>query len=373
MANTMPAPRRASAAAPKDLDEIASQAEQDLEDESFTERFKTIPLTAEHMISTGSTLLDLAICGKRIRGGGLPGGVFVEVFGPSQTGKTALLVEASLSVQMRGGHVDYLDPEGRLDREYTESYGLDIKDENYFRPNTVNEMFKMLHAPKNFDPTKVNLTCGDSLAALSTELEMTNPEGDKMGMKRAKDFSAGFRKAARLLAEQNRILLCSNQIRDDDMGNAVSPGGHAIAFYSSVRIQLSQPGGKSVNQIVKTVTPKFKGPDGKLVEGRPVEKVVGIKVMAKVIKSIDDPFRSAPLIIYFGYGIDDVRANLQYVKDIQKLSTYQAVDKSFQQLDAAVKYIEENNLEKDLREKTIDLWETVEEAFQSNRKKRIRW
>jgi RecA/RadA recombinase len=325
------------------------------------------------MISTGSTLLDLAICGKRIRGGGLPGGVFVEVFGPSQTGKTALLVEAGLSVQLRGGHVDYLDPEGRLDREYTESYGLDIKDENYFRPNTVNEMFKMLHAPKNFDPTKVNLTCGDSLAALSTELEMDKEEGDKMGMKRAKDFSAGFRKAARLLAEQNRVLLCSNQIREDEMGNVVSPGGHALAFYSSVRIQLKQPGGKMANQIVKTVTPKFKDGDGKMREGKPIEKVIGIKVEATVVKSIDDPYRKAPIIIYFGYGVDDVRANLQYVKDIQKLPTFQAVDKSFQQLDAAVRHVEDNNLEKDLRNMTIDLWEAVEEQFQTDRKRRLRW
>ena len=356
-----------------ELTKIADQTEQDLEDESFISRFKTIPLTADHMISTGSTLLDLAICGKRVRGGGLPGGIFVEIFGPEQTGKTALLVEAGLSVQLHGGRVDYLDPEGRLDREYTESYGLDIKDENYHRPDTVNEMFRMLHDSKNFDPEKVNLTCGDSLAALSTELEMKNDEGDKMGMKRAKDFSAGFRKAARLLAQQNRILLCSNQIRDDDMGNPISPGGHALRFYSSVRIQLRQPGGKAMNQITKTVTPKFKSADGKMVEGKPVEKVIGIKVEATVVKSIDDPYRKAPLIIYFGYGIDDVRANIQYVKDIQKLSSFLAVDKSFQTLDAAVRHVEDNNLEKDLREITIDLWESVEEQFQVDRKQRIRW
>lgn len=232
-------------------------------------------------------------------------------------------------------------------------------------------MFDFMHARRVPDPTKVNLICGDSLAALSTELEMKSE--DKMGMKRAKDFSAGFRKAARLLADQNRILLCSNQIRDDDMGNPTSPGGHAIAFYSSVRIQLKQPGGRVANQIVKKVTPKFTTPDGKVKEGKEVEKVIGIKCEANVIKSIDDPFRKAPLIIYFGYGLDDVRANLQWIKDIQKLSTFDAVDKGFQQLDAAVRHVEDNNLEKQLREMTIDIWEKVEEAFQSNRKKRIRW
>lgn len=358
------------------VSEIAKQVKADLEEESFVPRFKTIPLTATHMISTGSTLLDLAISGGRVRGGGIPGGIFVEIFGPSQTGKTALLVEAALSAQLKGGDVTYLDPEGRLDREYTQSYGLDIKDENYFRPDTVSEMFAILHAKKDLDPKKVNLVCGDSLAALSTELEMDNPEGDKMGMKRAKDFSAGFRKAARLLAEQNRILFCSNQIRDDEMGNPKSPGGHALSFYSSVRIQMTQPGGRVTNQIVKSKTIEFEWNTDKgkeLSKGASVQKVIGMRAVANVVKSVDDPFRKAPLIIYFGHGVDDVQANLEYVKEMRKLDQFLAVNEMFKSVEGAVRHIEKNNLEKDLRELTIDTWEAVESAFKLERKKRIRW
>jgi RecA/RadA recombinase len=325
----------------------------------------------DHVISTGSTLLDLAISGGRIPGGGIPGGLFVEIFGPSQAGKTAILVEASLSAQLKGGKVTYLDPEGRLDREYSESYGLDIKDEDYHRPDTVTEMFDVLHSDKNLDPSKVNLVCADSIAALSTELEM-GPEGDKMGMKRAKDFSGGFRKAARLLAEQNRILLCSNQIRDDEYGNPKSPGGHAISFYSSVRIQMTLPGGRVNSQIIRRKEPTMKVGDQNL-KLAPMEKVVGIKATATVIKSIDDPFRKAVLYIYFGHGIDDVRGNLDYLKTTLKLDYYPAVDKEFKFLDSAVAHVEAQGLEKELRDRTIVTWEAVESAFRTERKRRVRW
>ena len=66
------------------------------------------------MISTGSTLLDLIISGTRVRGGGLPGGILVEIFGPSGTGKTVLLCEIGGVIQRQNGDVRYGDPEARL-------------------------------------------------------------------------------------------------------------------------------------------------------------------------------------------------------------------------------------------------------------------
>ena len=70
------------------------------------------------LLSTGSTLLDLAISGGVVRGGGIPGGIMVEIFGPSGSGKTSLLAEICASAIARGGRVRVLDPEGRLNREY---------------------------------------------------------------------------------------------------------------------------------------------------------------------------------------------------------------------------------------------------------------
>ena len=70
------------------------------------------------MISTGSTLLDLAISGTAIRGGGLAGGIFVEIFGPSGSGKTVLLSEIAGGVQRQGGQVMFHDPEARLNKTF---------------------------------------------------------------------------------------------------------------------------------------------------------------------------------------------------------------------------------------------------------------
>ena len=79
------------------------------------------------VLSTGSTLLDLAISGGKVRGGGIPSGIMVEIFGPSGTGKTAILSEVCAYNQgedkAKGGDVMFLDPEGRLDKAYSKIYG----------------------------------------------------------------------------------------------------------------------------------------------------------------------------------------------------------------------------------------------------------
>lgn len=373
MAEKIEKPQRIVKAASKEqVEQSVLEAESLREEKEFVDRFKHIELDHKNMLSTGSTLLDLAISGKRIRGGGIPGGCFVEIFGPSGLGKTAMLVETGMSAQLRGGRVDYLDPESRLDLAYSNYCGLDITEENYYRPDTVNQMFEFIKKAEDIDPNKINLICADSLAALSTDLEMSD-SGDKMGMKRAKDFSAGFRTTARLLGKQNRILLCSNQIREDENGSVVSPGGKAIAFYASIRIRLMQPGGQIVNQIKKTKTVKITQPDGTQVESNTLEKVIGIKTVAQVVKSIDDPFRTAPICLYFGEGINDVQANIQYLKDVQKLTKFPALDKDYVRLEDAVNYIyESNERQVELRERVIDVWEEIERNFKVERRARLR-
>jgi RecA/RadA recombinase len=94
------------------------------------------------VISTGSTLLDLAISGGRIRGGGLPGGILVEVFGPSGSGKTVLLSEIAGAVQRQGGSIMFKDPEARLNPQFAKLFGLELKEGDYSNPDTVNEVFK---------------------------------------------------------------------------------------------------------------------------------------------------------------------------------------------------------------------------------------
>jgi len=88
------------------------------------------------IISTGSTLLDLAISGGRVRGGGLPGGILVEAFGPSGSGKTVLLSEIAGAVQRQNGEIMFADPEARLNKQFAAMFGLDLKDDDYSRPDT---------------------------------------------------------------------------------------------------------------------------------------------------------------------------------------------------------------------------------------------
>jgi RecA/RadA recombinase len=188
------------------------------------------------IVSTGSTLLNLAIFGGRLRGGGIPGGIIVEVFGEAQLGKTAVLAEICGCAQSAGGQVKFADPEARLDREYAEIYGVNLPEDNYWRPDLVSEVFDDI---KEWDPPNKNVVsvygC-DSLAALSSKLEME--KGDKMGMKIAKDMSAGLRKTGRIIAQDGyKCIVCTNQLRHGDSGS-YTPGGKGVPFWATVRIHL---------------------------------------------------------------------------------------------------------------------------------------
>jgi len=316
------------------------------------------PPDMEKVVSTGSTLLDLAISGKRRRGGGIPGGIIVEIFGPSGSGKTAVLAEICASAQYKGGQVKFLDPEARLDQEYCRIYGLSLQEEDYARPDTVTQVFDEMWKWEPEPTEAINVIATDSLAALSTEMEME--DRDKMGMRRAKEFSEGLRKTCRIIANNNWLIVCTNQVREGDKGE-VTPGGKGIPFYSSLRIRVAQKG--------KIVKAKSVGPKKKRVE-----KAIGIQSECYIVKStVDDPFRRVPIYIVFGVGIDDIRGNLQWLKDMAGATKYECIDKSFVSMDAAIHYIEEQGYQKQLREQVIDLWEEIEDAFRIERKPKERW
>ena len=317
-------------------------------------------ISVKKVLSTGSTLLDLAISGGRVRGGGVPGGIIVEIFGPSGAGKTAILAELGGSCQYRGGDTLFLDPESRLDQEYAEIYKLDLKEKNYHRPDTVREMFKYIYEwePEPEEEGAINMVASDSLAAYSTEMEME--EIDKMGMKRAKDYSEGLRKTARIIANNNWLIACSNQERDNQgMGGPTTPGGKAIPYYASLRIRIYP-----ALQNAKLVKEKKVGK-------KVIKKVIGIQSICEVRKSsVDEPWRQAPIVIKFGLGIDDVHANLQWMKDMTGNTKYDAITKEYVRMDDAIKHVEEHNLEKKLRKEVIDLWETIEKSFKTDRKRK---
>jgi RecA/RadA recombinase len=312
------------------------------------------------LISTGSTLLDLAISGGVKRGGGVPGGIIVEIYGPPSAGKSALLAEMGASVQAKGGSVKFLDPEARLNLEYCEIYGMSLEAESYSRPNTVNALFDEILNWKPKNPNALNMIAADSIAALSTEMEMESD--DAMGMKRGKDFSKGTRKTCRMIANNNWLIVCANQERDSLQGGKTTPGGYAIPFHASLRIKVAPA--YPASKITKTRT----------ISGKKYEKTIGIHSVCTVTKSIvDDPFRTAGIDIVFGVGIDDIRTNLQWLKEATGASKYDCINMEYALMEPAIRYIEENNLEAQLRDKVIDRWLEVEAAFKQERKKKRRF
>jgi len=315
----------------------------------------------EIMISTGSTLLDLAISGGRKRGGGIPAGILTEVFGPSGTGKTVLLCEIAGNVVKQGGQVMFRDPEARLNTQFAKMFGLNVEEIDYDIPATVVEVFEPVRKWNPESKDKVHGVFVDSLAALTTEWEADGK--DQYGMRRAKEFSEQLRLTCRTLREKNLIMVCSNQVRQNlDAGpygqKYKAPGGEAVGFYSSLRLRCI--GAQKITE-------------EKTIRGNKIKKVVGVETEIEVFKSsVWKPFNRATVTIIYDYGIDDIKENLKFVKEMTGGSVYTlGGEKLSNSIKEAIRIVEEDNLEEKLREEVIELWEEIEGAFGSERKSRF--
>jgi recombination protein RecA len=315
-------------------------------------------------VSTGSTLLDLAISGGRCHGGGIPSGILVEIFGPEGSGKTVMLCEIAGAVQRAGGKVMFKDPEARLNKQFASMFDMNVEEIDYSNPDKIPEVFAPI---REWNPEPEGVIHGifaDSLAALSTDLEMDAKEGDKMGMRRAKEFSQELRKTCRILAQKKFLLVCSNQVRQNlDAGPYenpyITPGGKAIPFYASLRLRCSTP---------KQLKTK------KSIGSKEVENTYGVETNITVVKSsVWKPYRTAPVNIIFDYGIDDIRGNLRYLKQFTSSPVYilggGKLDKS---LEASIRMVEEDGREEELREEVITQWNEVENKFHVERKPKRR-
>lgn len=315
------------------------------------------------VVSTGSTLLDLAISGGRFERGGIPGGILVEVFGPSSSGKTVLLCEIAGAVQRQGGRVMFKDPEARLNKRFARLFDLEVDEVDYETPDTVPEVFEPIRKwnPKPNDGT-VHGVFADSLAALTTEMEMEDQ--DKMGMRRAKEFSEQCRLTCRILAEDNLLMVCSNQVRQNlDAGpygqKYTTPGGVSIGFYSSLRLRFSSP-----RKIKKKKT----------LSGKEHTRVIGVETDVEVFKStVWEPYRIAPIYILFQYGIDDIRANLQWLKTNTSSKVYMVGETRISNsLDESIEIVEQDGLVDALKQEVVELWQDIERKFRTKRMKKVR-
>ena len=322
------------------------------------------PAETTSVISTGSTLLDLAISGDRFPEGGVPGGILVEIFGPSGCGKTVLLCEMAGNVQRLGGEVLFRDPEGRLNTQFAELFGFRVENADYSMPDTVTELFDPISKWEPPASGNIHGVFADSLAALSTKMEMA--DGDKYGMRRAKEFSESCRKVCRLFPTRNIVMVCSNQVRQNpDAGpfqeKYTTPGGEAIKFYASVRLRCHSP---------MRLTMERK------VGGRDLKRAQGVRTTVDVAKnSVSSPYRSAEVNILFAYGIDDLRGNLEFLKASLGLPSFNVLGDEVRlgtSIDRAIREVEEGDLQARLKARTIEVWHDVESRFRVERRPKVR-
>lgn len=249
------------------------------------------PTHVKRWISTGSRLLDYIVSNRET--GGLPEGRIVEIFGPPSIGKSHIAIQIARSTQAMGGIVVYIDTENATSVENLSLLGVDIsKRFVYVDTHCTEEVLSIAEATimkaKAMDKDVPITIVWDSVAATSPKAELVGDyDKDSIGLQ-ARAISKGMRKITGVIANQNVLMVCLNQIRTKIgvmFGDpTTTPGGKAIPFHSSVRIKLGagQP-----------ITNKDK-------------EVIGINVSAKTIKNkVSPPFRTINFEIHFGVGIKE--------------------------------------------------------------------
>ena len=272
----------------------------------FLEGDSDSPSDVTEWISTGSTMLDLAIANRP--NGGLPVGRICEITGLEASGKSLLAAHALADTQKKGGLAVYIDTENAISREFLEAIGINLKDMLYVPLDTVEDIFESIESivesvRKNAKNRLVTIVV-DSVAGASTKQEMSS-DYDKDGWATSKAIilSKAMRKITNFIGRERICLIFTNQLRTRlgvSFGDQwTTSGGKAIAFHSSVRLRL-----KSVGQIKLA-----KSSDSP-------EAVLGITTRAQVVKNrMGPPLRSVDYEIYFDSGIDDFGSWLTMLKN----------------------------------------------------------